>query len=284
MAGIEEMMRAFVNMPCGEGNQSRPLPIMKWPGGKRSLSKHILTLCPEGFGRYFEPFMGGGAVFFALCPARAVLADADSDLINCYTQVRDRPKQVISYLSRFKNNEAEYYRVREMRSRSDVGRAARLIYLVTLSFNGIYRRNLSAEFNVPYGHKTHLKVCDRERIQLASKALATASLHCCDFELAVAKARAKDVVYLDPPYTVAHSSNGFVKYNSKIFSWADQERLAVVARQLVRRGCRVIVSNADHQSITDLYRDFSMIKVQRPSNISAKVEFRNQITECIFYG
>ncbi len=266
-----------------KNHEPKAQPIVKWPGGKRSLSKHILPLFPRKFNRYFEPFLGGGAVFFSLSPKKAILADADNELINCYTQVRDHPKEVIRHLRRTKNSEAEYYRIRAAKPHTDIGRAARLIYLATLAFNGIYRLNSSGEFNVPYGHKTHLRVCDNDRIQLASTALSKATLQCCDFELAVEPAGKGDVVYLDPPYTVAHGNNGFVKYNSKIFSWADQERLATTARLLVKRGCTVIISNADHDSISKLYPDFSMMRVQRPSNISAQTQFRSQITECIFY-
>lgn len=258
-------------------------PILKWPGGKRSLAKHILSLIPKKFNCYFEPFVGGGAVFFQLQPRRAVLADADPDLINCYTQVRDNPGKVMRYLTTLKNSELDYYRVRAQEPRTETARAARLIYLSTLAFNGIYRRNLAGQFNVPYGHKTHLKTCERERIRQASAALARVSLRCCDFEAGVRRAEAGDVVYLDPPYTVAHRNNGFVKYNAKIFSWSDQERLAEVARTLYARGCRVIVSNADHPSIINLYADFSLLRVARPSNISAKIAYRSSVTECLFY-
>jgi len=258
-------------------------PLLKWPGGKRFLAKHILSLIPKKFDRYFEPFIGGGAVFFLLQPSRAVLSDADPDLINCYTQVRDCPDRVISRLAGLKNTEVDYYRIRAQEPRAETTRAARLIYLSTLAFNGIYRLNLSGEFNVPYGHKTHLKVCDKERVRKASAALAKAKVLCCDFESGVMAAGKGDVVYLDPPYTVAHGANGFLKYNAKIFSWTDQERLAAVAQALYARGCRVIVSNADHPSIARLYSRFTMVRVTRPSNISAKIAYRSHITECLFY-
>jgi DNA adenine methylase len=258
-------------------------PILKWPGGKRSLAKSILALIPPEFNRYFEPFLGGGAVFFQLQPKRAFLADADLDLINCYTQVRDSPDKVIKRLAILKNTASDYYKIRAQEPRTEAARAARLIYLSTLAFNGIYRRNLAGKFNVPYGYKTHLDPCDRERIREASAVLAKTSLRCCDFEAAVRNARDGDVVYLDPPYTVAHQNNGFVKYNAKIFSWSDQERLARVARDLCARGCTVIVSNADHPSIVNLYLDFKIIRVARPSNISAKASSRISVTECLFY-
>lgn len=258
-------------------------PLLKWPGGKRLLAKQIISLSPVRFRCYFEPFLGGGAVFFSLSPAQAVISDSDGELINCYLQIRDHPDLVIDRLRRFKNSEEEYYRVRSSRPRTDVGRAARLMYLISLSFNGIYRLNRLGQFNVPYGRKTHLRVCNPERIREISHALARAHLKCCDFGVSLSAARSGDLVYLDPPYTVAHGSNGFLKYNAKIFSWEDQERLASVAHSLVARGCSVVVSNADHSSIRALYKGFNVLQVRRPSNIAANRKFRVSTTECIFY-
>jgi len=223
-------------------------------------------------------------VFFALRPRRAVLSDTNSELMNCYVQVRERPHGVIERLGRLRNTQAEYYRIRAAVPRSDVGRAARLIYLTTLSFNGIYRVNLRGEFNVPYGCKVHLAPCDPAAIMATSEALAAANLLCGDFEASLVGARRGDFVYLDPPYTVAHGDNGFLKYNSRIFSWEDQRRLATVAADLVRRGCRVAVSNADHPCIRELYRGFRLALVERPSVIAASGAFRRRITECVFYN
>jgi DNA adenine methylase len=168
--------------------------------------------------------------------------------------------------------------------KSDAARAARLIYLVTLAFNGIYRVNLKGEFNVPYGYKTHLNPCDEERIRKASKLLSRAVVLDQDFEEAVTRAKEDDLVYLDPPYTVAHGNNGFIKYNAKIFSWEDQIRLARAAKGLVAKGCTVIVSNADHSSIRRLYDGFTKILLERNSVIAASSDFRSRITESVFYA
>ena len=194
------------------------LPLLKWPGGKRELLPHTTRLLPLNSRRYFEPFVGGGAVFFATRPRDAFLSDTDSELINCYIQVRDRPELVIARLASLRNTEEDYYKVRRSIPRTDVGRAARTIYLATLAFNGIHRKNTEGQFNVPYGYKWHLRPCDRPRIRAASHALQRTQLRCGDFEIAVEDAGKRDVVYLDPPYTVAHGNNGFLKYNAKIFS------------------------------------------------------------------
>src|SRR3989442_8490760 len=157
-------------------------PLLKWPGGKRALLPHLLPLIPSSFNRYIEPFFGGGALFFAIRPHKAFLSDSNPHLINCYIQVRDHPEEVIARLKRHKNSEREYYKIREREPKTPVSRAARLIYLATLSFNGIHRLNLKGQFNVPYGHKTHLQPCDPVKILTISRALSSAKFRCEDFE------------------------------------------------------------------------------------------------------
>ena len=259
-------------------------PFLKWPGGKRAILEHLLPLTPSNFNSYFEPFLGGGALFFALQPGRGVLADNNPELINCYIQVRDNPDDLMEHLARLQNSAQDYYRIRSWVPKCPIERAARLIYLTTLAFNGIHRLNLKGEFNVPYSYRTHLQPCDPCKIRSASEALSSLRIICGDFESAIEDAKQGDLVYLDPPYTVAHGNNGFLKYNSKIFSWNDQVRLANLARQLAARGCKVIVSNANHPSIVDLYTDFQMHLVERYSVIAASSQFRRQITECVFYN
>jgi DNA adenine methylase len=264
--------------------EEHKLPLFRWAGGKRSLLKHLLPLLPDSYGTYYEPFFGGGALFFALQPQVAVLSDLNPDLINCYRQVRDRPNEVIEHLGRLKNTREDYYSIREQIPADEVGKAARLIYLVRLSFNGIYRLNSAGKFNVPYGNRLMLQPCDPERILLISAALSRTELVCQDFEEAVRDASVGDVVYLDPPYTVAHGNNGFLQYNAKIFSWNDQERLYQLAKNLASRQCKVIVSNADHTSIRSLYEGFQVKTVARNSLIAASGSSRRQITECIFHN
>lgn len=257
--------------------------MLKWPGGKRRLVRFILPLLPEKFNRYYEPFLGSGALFFALAPKRALLSDRNLELVSTYLQVRNNPEAVIARLRKLRNSEAHYYAVRSSTPVSASGRAARLIYLSTLSFNGIHRVNLKGVFNVPYGHKTHLNPCEPRKIHAASGILRRARITCQDFETALAGAGRGDVAYLDPPYTTAHANNGFLKYNAKIFTWEDQRRLAKAASELAKRGCSVIVSNADHRSIRELYRGFNLLRVYRYSVIAASGKFRRRITECIFY-
>ena len=149
--------------------------------------------------------------------------------------------------------------------------------------DGVYRVNLNGDFNVPYCKKHHMNPCEAKKVRAASSALQAAKLRCCDFAVAVKQARSGDVVYLDPPYTVAHSNNGFIKYNAPIFSWKDQIRLAKLASVLADRGCHVLVSNAGHDSIKELYRDFACISIKRSSLIAASGSFRREIVECLFH-
>lgn len=228
--------------------------------------------------------MGGGALFFKLRPKNAVLSDKNVELMNCYQQIRDHPTDVISYLSKMKNTKDEYYVIRENMPKDDLARAARIIYLMALSFNGIYRVNLQGKFNVPYGDNKKIVFYDAGKIYAISGILANTEIRVGDFKDAVLGANAGDFVYLDPPYTVMHNNNGFIKYNDHIFSWEDQVRLASVAKDLVERGCKVIVSNADHSSVEKLYSSFQMQKVTRSSIISASPKFRHNITECLFYN
>jgi DNA adenine methylase len=267
-----------------ETRRIQSLPLLKWPGGKRRLLDRILPFVPERFKGYFEPFLGGGALFFALQPDRARLSDNNAELVRAYLQIRDSPWEVIRELRKLRNSEKDYYRVRSSVPQEDSAGAARLIYLTTLAFNGIYRVNLRGRFNVPYGYKTHLDPCDERRILESSAILKKAFITHRDFEGVVKEAQRGDLIYFDPPYTVAHANNGFIKYNAKMFSWEDQVRLAAVARALVERGCTVLVSNADHFSIRRLYDGFELNTIQRNSVIAASSMARSVVTECLFYG
>lgn len=257
-------------------------PLLKWTGGKRALTPEIIPLL-EGYDRYFEPFFGGGAMFFQLGPNSSVLSDLNPELINCYKIAKSHPEDLINSLKRLKNTEETYYKVRATAPRTEVSRVARFIYLCTLSFNGIYRVNLSGQFNVPYGRKEHISPCNEELIRSISTQLQNSEIICADFEKSALKAQAGDCIYFDPPYTVAHGNNGFVKYNEKIFSWKDQERLEAVARKLASQGVRVVISNADHPSLRTLYKAFNVLTLERWSKISATATGRKKITECVFY-
>jgi DNA adenine methylase len=268
--------------PHGGQRVTKVEPFLKWPGGKRLLSSALVRLVPQNFGRYFEPFLGSGALYFALQPKSAVLADSNADLIECYKQLRDNCGGVIQELQKLRNSEQDYYRIRNDNPTEPPARAARLIYLVKLAFNGIYRVNrATGRFNVPYGYHTRREVFREERLWAASEILKHARLVSCDFADVVKKATAGDLVYLDPPYTLAHTNNGFVRYNQHLFSWSDQIRLAECAAQLAERGVYVIVSNAPHRTITQLYKGFGRVRFARSSQIAADPAFRRSVKELV---
>ena len=264
---------------------SEPLePFLKWPGGKRWAAEFIADIIrPLLRGRYFEPFLGGGAVYFHLRPRSAILSDINGDLIGTYRTVRRAPHAILRALGALHVSKRDYYRVRRTVPRRRVDQAARFLYLNRTAFAGIYRLNKQGYFNVPYaggGRGTEL-LCGTDRLVLASRALRRAAIEKCDFQEQIDRAIAGDVVYCDPAYTVAHDRNCFVRYNEQNFSWADQERLAQAAIRAGRRGATVLVSNAHHPSVRQLYPD-AVVSLERTSRVSPDVQRRGPVRESLF--
>lgn len=267
-----------------------PEPFLKWAGGKRNLRDRLLPLLPElsTGGTYFEPFLGGAAVFFALRPQSALLSDINGELIEVYEAVRDSVERVVEVLSALPYSSDDYYQIRSWNPVDAVSRAARFIYLNKTCFNGLYRVNQRGEFNVPFGrHGPNVEICNRTQLLLASAALATAQIAALDFERALSGAKAGDLVYCDPPYTTAHTNNGFVEYNARVFSWSDQRRLAHVVADLVGRGVSVVVSNGDHPSIVECFsraQRLELTRIDRWSTIAGKSAKRFRTSELVFVG
>jgi DNA adenine methylase len=265
-------------------NQESALPFLKWPGGKRWARGLIVDVLRRSLQRtYYEPFLGGGSVFFSLQPRLAVLSDINADLINTYCLVRDRPAELIRRLKRLPVDKSTYDRLRASDPEPPVERAVRFLYLNRTAFGGIYRLNLAGQFNVPYGggERTPEVLWRRDLLATASRVLADADVRHADFELAVESARRGDAVYCDPTYTVAHENNGFVRYNQRNFSWQDQERLACVARRAGERGAAVVISNANHASIRRLYKGAKFQVLERYSSVSTDVSKRRQVRESL---
>ena len=256
--------RAFVRH---ELRSLQCVPFLRWAGGKQWLARAMPALTPPSYSRYFEPFLGGGSAYFSLQPAAAHLTDVNPELIRTFRAIRDDPQRVIANLKRWKYDRQVFETVRSLRTRTDSSSAARFIYLNRTAFNGIYRVNRKGQFNVPFGHFTNPQLCNHERIETCSQALNKAKvIDAVDFEDATATAGRGDFVYFDPPYSTGHNNNGFVKWNSKLFFWTDQERLAALATRLTHRGVHVLVSNADHPAVTELYNGFHRyrLKARKP--------------------
>jgi DNA adenine methylase len=244
----------------GDLNGALPAPFLKWAGGKRQLVSRILDAVPERVGSYYEPFIGGGAVYFALAARgrrfrRAVLGDANEELIRCYTAVRDDVAGVIRALAPWRYDRDFYYRLREREPERlpDARRAARLIYLNRCGYNGLYRVNRAGRFNVPFGRYKDPVICDAARLEAASRALAGAKLVHGDFEETLAGARPGDFVYLDPPYVPLSATSSFTAYAKTAFDAAAQARLAGALRGLGARKVRALLSNSDCVETRQLY-------------------------------
>lgn len=261
-------------------------PFLKWAGGKRWFVYRHSAIFPQNYRRYFEPFLGGGAVFFHLQPRNAVLNDANPDVIAAYQAIKENwvgLKKSLAFHQRAHDlSEDYYYNVRARTPVKLVPRASRMIYLNRTCFNGIYRVNKKGEFNVPRGSKNSV-LMGTDDFKAMSNLLAVADLRLGDFEKIIDEAGEDDLIFADPPYTVRHNINGFIKYNEVLFSWADQERLALALKRAAARGAKIVATNANHHSVRSLYAswDFLTRPVSRFSQISANGASRRSFEELI---
>ena len=257
-------------------------PFLKWAGGKRWLIAYHACLFPTHYRNYFEPFLGSGAVFFHLSPRRAYLGDTNTELIETYQAIRDDWELVWKRLNwhRRRHSKEHYYATRASRPRTPTSRAAKLIYLNRTCFNGLYRVNQEGIFNVPKGTKDSVVFSDDD-FAAVSRVLRKARLASCDFENTLSKAKAGDFIYVDPPYTVKHNQNNFVKYNERFFRWDDQKRLAAALGAASKRGALVLVSNADSPDIRKLYlgKDWRLQVLVRNSLLASSSTNRKKTTE-----
>jgi DNA adenine methylase len=264
---------------------------LRWTGSKRWFIKdHIADYLPLKFKNYHEPFLGGGAIFFYLRKAYKnkkiyKLSDTNAELINCYIQIRDNPTEVINHLSKFRNTEKQFYETRALSPKTLEKQAARLIYLNRTCFNGIYRVNPRGEFNVPYGHRKSVDIVGEEMLLKVSAALQNVELSIKSFEDTLSDIKKNDLVFIDPPYTVAHENNGFIEYNKKLFSWEDQVKLKEYIEALNKLGAHFILTNASHESISQLYSGVgSLSKLSRVSKVGGRNKTRGFYNELIIYN
>ena len=246
------------------------------------VSRNI-KIAPSQYDRYIEPFLGGAAVFFSLPQRRFLIADSNQELINCYIAIRDNWQEVECLLHQHQQRHSYdyYYEVRSKRSRCQFANAARLIYLNRTCWNGLYRVNKRGVFNVPKGTKTKV-LLDSDDFNRVSQLLRNGILQCQDFAKSLSAAGQGDFVFIDPPYTVNHNLNGFLKYNESVFTWEDQVRLKTAIVSAVERGALITMTNANHDSIHELYGGLGSIEViERSSVIAANSHQRGKTTEII---
>ena len=246
-------------------------PILKWAGGKTQMLGDLLPKVPAFYGRYIEPFIGGGALFFALQPENAVIADSNPELINMYREVADHVDDVIEVLKKYENTSEMFYEVRaqDWTQLSKAEAAARTIFLNKTCFNGLYRVNKKGQFNVPYGKYKNPKICDVDGLYAASEALKKAEIICGDYLLVLEHyAQPGDFVFLDPPYLPISEYSDFKRYTKEQFYEEDHVELAKMVMTLYERGCTVVLTNSNHPLVHELYAPFTIDVIQTKRHIS----------------
>lgn len=271
-------------------------PFIKWVGGKRLLLDELRKHVPDSFGRYIEPFIGGGALFFDLCaskktPIEGLLGDKNGELATTYVTIQKSPDALIEKLRNLEDSyrtcedkKAFFYGMRATRPIDPIEVAARLIFLNKTCYNGLYRVNKSGGFNTPHGRYENPTICDAENILACSAALAGTCIGTNDFGLTASMAMKGDFVYFDPPYWPVNATSNFTSYTKDEFGPGEQERLRDVARALKKRGVRVLLSNADVEPVRALYADgFEMRRIEVGRAINSKATSRGKVGELLIW-
>lgn len=269
-----------------------PRPFLKWAGGKSQLLSQYEPFFPTQYRNYYEPFLGGGAVFFNLRPKRSFLSDINLEIINVYRCIRDQVDEVIALLHQhyLNHGESHYY---EVRSRvvdteawfwvgNNVERAARILYLNKTCFNGLYRENSKGSFNVPMGRYKNPSIYDPQLLRACAVQLKSSRIEPVGFEDVLRRARSSnDFVYFDPPYQPLSQTSRFTSYNRYSFTEKDQVRLRDTFAKLRDRGVQVMLSNSDCEFIRDLYSDFNIHTIYASRFINSQAAKRGKITEVL---
>lgn len=266
-------------------------PVIKWVGGKTKLLPELLARMPTHYRGYYEPFAGGAALFFRLAPQRAVVADSNQDLIALYRALVRDPGAVIRRLEhhRVAHDEDHYYATRakwndDHATWPAADRAAAFIYLNKTCFNGLWRVNRAGAFNVPIGRYADPPICVPDALRAAASVLSRAELRCSDYQTATRDAKAGDFIYFDPPYDPVTPTANFTSYSANGFGEDDQRQLAVTAKRLVARGCRVMLSNSDTPFIRSLYKGMTMDRVRCARAINSNASKRGEVDELVIWG
>jgi DNA adenine methylase len=248
-------------------------PFVKWAGGKRQILDLIVANLPKEYNRYFEPFLGGGAVLLHLQPKDAVVSDINPQLINAYEVIRNQPAELLKKINKMKNDEDYFYKVRKQKPEKlkPVERAARFIYLNKTCFNGLYRENSKGEFNVPFAFHKNPTIAEPQNINNIHDYLNSnkVKLVSADYRQILLEAKEGDFVYIDSPYYPI-KKGAFTKYAKGDFTLKDHQDLAAVYKALDERGCKVLLSNSNTKFIRDLYKDYTIIPIAARRSINSK--------------
>jgi DNA adenine methylase len=276
-------------------------PLLKWAGGKRRLLQTLFEVFPANFelkqNKYFEPFVGGGAVLFGLANRLSaeevgslsrkqksiIVSDTNGELINFYKVVRDSPDKLSNRIRELakRTDREDFYNVRSSSPKTEVGRAARLLYLNRLCFNGLFRVNSKGEFNVPYGRYINPNIYNPELIKACSAWLENAQISEATFKDAVTRAKKGDLVYFDPPYIPLSATASFASYSKEGFCEKDQRELAKVIAALTKKGVYVVLSNSDTKLSRQIFDDLNLFSVPVGRSISANGAARSKVKELI---
>ena len=278
-------------MPQGDDRNKAIAPIVKWAGGKRRLLDRILPLIPE-YETYYEPFLGGGAVFFALQPEKAVINDSNGDLMDIYRVIKESPEELIGLLTEHaeKDSKDYYYAIRAQdrdfeayESLTDAERAARFLYLNKTCFNGLFRVNRSGEFNVPYGRYKNPEIVAPEGIRAISSYLNSAKIRMLsqDYREVFRGIRENAFVYMDPPYMPISETSSFTGYTAAGFDRQQQTELKKQCDKLDKKGVKFMLSNSSCDFIAKLYRDYRIEHVSAPRSVNAKADGRGRVEELL---
>ena len=268
--------------------EKKAKPFIKWVGGKRQLLSTILEKTPKTINTYFEPFVGGGALFFNIEAKNKHIADVNPELINTYTVVRDNVEQLIEELSKFENTKEMFLEVRSwdreenfLTKRTDIQRAARFIFLNKTAFNGMWRENKKGFFNVPFGKMKNPTILDSINLRLCSEYLKNTEIECCSFEELLPKIKKGDFVYLDPPYVPISATSSFTSYSKGNFDLKMQESLKEFCDSLDKKGVKFILSNSAAEFVLDLYKDYNVEFVYAKRAINSKGDGRGPVKEVL---
>jgi len=271
----------------------KPKPFVKWVGGKRQLLAQFRRLNlypPEHFdvntGRYFEPFVGGGAVFFDLLPDKVFLSDMNKELVTTYNVIKNSVEELILSLKKHKVNKEYFLEIRAQNTNelSELEIASRFIFLNRTCFNGLYRVNSKGGFNVPYGKNTNPLICDEDNLKKVSKALQGVEIKHQDYKKVLDNAKKGDFVYFDPPYYPVSKTASFTSYTKEGFLDKEQIELRDTLLELHKRGCFVMLSNSDAHFINQIYSGFEGVrinKVEAGRAINSKGDGRGKVTEVL---
>src|SRR3989339_215904 len=268
-------------------NIEKAKPFLKWAGGKGQLLKQFEPLFPAVFNNYFEPFLGGGAVFFYLYSRgrlnnkKTILIDSNEDLINCYLAIKKDVNKLIEilYNEKFMNLEEIFYKIRAEDQRDMFERAARIIYLNKTCYNGLYRVNSNGKFNVPFGGYKNPLICDIDNLEAVHMALRSIEIISGDFNKCLEYIQPNDFIYLDPPYQPISRTSSFTSYTKDSFNEKEQERLANIIKELDKKKCKIMLSNSYNPFIKKLYKNFRIEYVKARRSINCNGFERGEINE-----